>query len=142
MKRIALVLMAAVLCAVGARASEESGARAAGSHLKLAMVTADKYSRDEKSVFSPDSPKIFAVYEFTNATQGTKLKAVWIADKVEGLEAKTKLNETESTFSSKGEFMGSFSCPKPAKGWSAGTYLVELSVDGAVRKTLTFRVEK
>jgi hypothetical protein len=38
--------------------------------------------------------------------------------------------------------MGSFSCPKPAQGWSAGAYLVELSLDGAVRKTLSFRIEK
>ncbi len=142
MKSIALLLLTAALWTSGVSASEETAARAAGPHLKLAMVTTDKYSRNEQTVFSSDFPRIFAVYQVADAAQGTKLKAVWFAEKVEGLEAKTKITESESTFSAKGEYMGAFSCPKPAKGWPAGTYLVELSVDGAVRKTLAFRVAK
>ena len=141
MKRIAFVLMAAVLCAIGARASEESGAKASGPHFKLAMVTTDKYSRDEKAVFPTDFPRIFAVYQI-DAAHGTKVKAVWIAEKVPGLEAKSKITESESTFSAKGEYMGAFSCPRPAQGWAPGSYVVELSLDGALRKTLAFRVEK
>lgn len=142
MKSIARLLLMTALWTPGVSASEETAARAAGPHLKLAMVTTDKYSRNEKTVFSSDFPRIFAVYQIAEAAQGTKLKAVWFAEKVEGLEVKTKLSEGESTFSAKGEYMGAFSCPRPPKGWSAGTYLVELSLDGAVRKTLAFRVEK
>lgn len=134
MNRIALLVLAASLCASGASGSE-------GPQIKLAMVTNDRYSRDEKTVFRPDVPKIFAVYH-VDAAQGTKVKAVWIGEKVEGLAAKSKITESESTFSAKGEFMGAFSCAKPPQGWWPGTYLVELSVDGSVRKTLTFRVEK
>lgn len=141
MKSIAFLLLTTVLWAPGASATEETPARAAGPRFKLAMVTTDKYSRNEKTVFGPDSPKIFAVYHVADAAQGTKLKAVWIAEKVNGLEAKTKLTEGESTFSAKGEYIGAFSCPKPARGWPPGTYLVELSLDGSVRKTLAFRVE-
>ena len=135
MNRMALLLLAASLCATGASGSD-------GPHLKLAMVTNDKYSRDEKTVFRPDVPKIFAVYQVANAAQGTKLKAVWIGEKVEGLAAKSKITESESTFSARGEYMGAFSCSKPPQGWWAGSYLVELSLDGTVRKTLVFRVEK
>ena len=142
MKSIALLILTTALWTSGISASEETPARIAGPHLKLAMVTTDKYSRTEQTVFSSDYPRIFAVYQVADAAQGTKMKAVWFADKVEGLEAKTRITEGESTFSAKGEYMGAFSCPRPPKGWSAGTYLVELSVDGAVRKTLAFRVEK
>jgi hypothetical protein len=142
MKKTALLLLAAAFWASGISGSEETGARAAGPHLKIAMVTSDKYSRTEQTVFSSDFPRIFAVYQVADAAQGTKLKAVWFAEKVEGLDAKTKINEGESTFSAKGEYMGAFSCPKPPKGWPAGAYLVEISVDGAVRKTLSFRVDK
>ena len=142
MKSLALFLLTAALWTSGVSASEETPARTAGPRLKLAMVTTDKYSRTEQTVFPSDFPRIFAVYQVADAAQGTKLKAVWIADRVEGLEAKTKLTEGESTFSAKGEYMGAFSCPRPPKGWAAGTYLVELSVDGTVRKTLSFRVEK
>ena len=144
MKRMALLLLTAALWTSGISGSEETGTRsqAAGPHFKLAMVTTDRYSRNEKTVFSSDFPRIFAVYQVADAAQGTKLKAVWIAEKVEGLEAKSKITESESTFSAKGEYLGAFSCPRPPQGWSAGTYLVELSLDGAVRKTLAFRVEK
>jgi hypothetical protein len=142
MKSIAFLLLTTVLWAPAVSASEENPARAAGPRFKLAMLTTDKNSRNEKTVFAPDSPRIFAVYQVVDAAQGTKLKAVWFAEKVEGIEAKTKLTESESTFSAKGEYMGAFSCPKPPRGWPAGSYLVELSLDGGVRKTLAFRVEK
>ncbi len=144
MNRIALLLVAASLSASGVAGSEgtDSRAQAGGPRLKLAMVTTDRYSRTEKTVFTPDAQKIFAVYHVADAAQGTKVKAVWIGEKVEGLAAKSKITESESTFSAKGEYMGAFSCSKPAQGWWPGSYLVELSVDGTVRKTLTFRVEK
>lgn len=143
MNRIALLVLAASLSASGVAVSEGTDTRqAAGPRLKLAMVTTDKYSRSEKTVFAPDAQKIFAVYQVADAAQGTRLKAVWIGEKVEGLAAKTKITENESTFSASGEFMGAFSCARPAQGWWPGSYIVELSVDGTVRKTLAFRVEK
>jgi hypothetical protein len=142
MKPIALFVLTAALGTSGISASEETGTGATRPHLKLAMVTTDKYSRNEKTVFSPDFPRIFAVYQVADAAQGTKLRAVWIAEKVEGFEARTKLTENESTFAAKGEYMGAFSCPKPPRGWPAGAYLVELSLNGGVTKTLAFRVEK
>ena len=144
MNRMALMLLAAGLCASGVSSSEGTGSQppAGGPHLKLAMVTTDRYSRDEKTVFTSDIPKIFAVYHVADAAKGTRLKAVWIGEKVEGLAARSKIIESESTFSANGEYMGAFSCSKPAQGWWAGSYIVELSVDGTLRKTLAFRVEK
>jgi hypothetical protein len=141
---MALLALTASLCVSGVSRSEETGSRseAGRPHLKLAMVTTDKYSRNETTVFTPDIQQIFAVYQVADVAQGTKLKAVWIGEKVEGLAAKSKIKENESTFSAKGEYMGAFSCSKPAQGWWPGSYLVELSVDGTVRKTLAFRVEK
>src|SRR5450756_3202323 len=93
MKTMALLMLTAILGATGISGSEETGtpSQAAGPHFKLAMVTTDKYSRNEKTVFPSDFPRIFAVYQVADAAQGTKLKAVWIAEKVEGLEAKTKI---------------------------------------------------
>jgi hypothetical protein len=141
MKPIAVLLLAAALGTTGVSGSEETG-KAASPHFKVAMVTSDKYSRSEQTVFSSDSPKIYAVYQVADVAQGTKLKASWIAERVEGLEPNRRISESESTFSAKGEYMGAFSCPRPPQGWLAGAYVVELSLNGAVRKTLTFRVEK
>jgi hypothetical protein len=113
-----------------------------GSHFKIAMISNDKSSLDEKGVFTPDAPKVFAVYRVVVAGSGSKVRAVWFAEKVEGLEAKTKLAENESAFPSQGEYIGSLSCTKPPPGWPIGSYTVQLYLDGSLRKTLAFRVEK
>lgn len=143
MKRIALAALAVAVLGAGVSAAEEKSPPSAsvGSHFKLAMITNDKYSQDEKGVFAPDAPKVFAVYRVI-AGQGTKVKAAWFAEKVPGLEPKTKLAENETTFSSKGEFIGSFTCSKPPQGWPLGTYSVNLYMDGVLKKTLGFRIEK
>ncbi len=143
MKNISLIALAAALLGSAVYAAEETNpaSASAGAHFKLAIITSDKYSRDEKGVFAPDAPKVFAVYRVI-VGQGTKVKASWFAEKVAGLEPKTKLAENETTFSSKGEFIGSFYCSKPPQGWPVGSYSVNLYMDGVLRKTLGFRVEK
>jgi opacity protein-like surface antigen len=143
MKRIVLVALAATLLGSGVSASEETRPQAtsAGSHFKLAIITSDKYSQDEKGVFAPDAPKVFAVYRVI-AGPGLKVRASWFAEKVAGLEPKTKLAENETAFSTKGEYIGSFTCSKPPQGWPVGSYSVNLYMDGVLKKTLGFRVEK
>jgi hypothetical protein len=144
MRRLALVALTAALLGSGISASEETGPQSApaGPHFKLAMITNDKYSQDETSVFAPDAPKVFAVYRVV-AGPGLKVKAVWFAEKVAGLEPKTKLSENpETTFSAKGEYIGAFACAKPPQGWPVGSYAVNLYMDGVLKKTLGFRVEK
>jgi hypothetical protein len=143
MKRMALLVLTAALWTSGISGSEETGTRsqAAGPHFKLAIITSDKYSQDEKGVFAPDAPKVFAVYRVV-AGSGMKLKAVWFAEKVAGLEPKSKIAENETTFSAKGEYIGSFPCTKPPQGWWVGSYVVNLYMDGMLKKTLGFRVEK
>ncbi len=144
MRRMALVALAAALMGSGISASEETRPQSApaGPHFKLAIITNDKYSQDEKSVFGPDAPKVFAVYRVV-AGPGLKVKAVWTAEKVAGLEPKTKIIENpETTFSAKGEYISSFTCSRPPQGWPLGTYSVGLYMDGVLKKTLGFRVEK
>ena len=72
MKSIALVALAATLLGSAVYAAEEKGpaSASAGSHFKLAIITSDKYSQDEKGVFAPDAPKVYAVYRVI-AGQGT-----------------------------------------------------------------------
>jgi len=143
MKRMALVVLTATLWASGISGSEEASPQStpAGPHFKIAMITNDKSSQDEKGVFAPDAPKVFAVYRVV-AGSGMKVKAVWFAEKVAGLEPKSKIAENETAFSAKGEYIGSFTCMKPPQGWWIGSYVVNLYMDGVLKKTLGFRVEK
>lgn len=112
-----------------------------GTWLKAALVTDDKYSRDEKTVFSSDAPAIYAIYRVV-AAGPAKLKVVFWGDSVEGLEAKTKLLEKVVSVSDKGEFMGAVPALKPANGWPAGSYRVEFYVGEALSKTVSFKVVK
>ncbi len=138
--RKALVLMALAtgLVLPGRLAADEKDG---GTHFKVAMLTADRNSRDAKTVFAPESPEIYAVYRVV-ATGPTKLKAVFWADAVEGIDPKTKLLEKTVSISEKGEFMGAVPALKPANGWPVGAYRVELFIGDTLSKTLPFKVAK
>lgn len=140
-KTLVLLAVAAGFALPVALRGEEKDPGHGGTWLKVAIVTDDKYSRDEKTVFPPDAPTIYAVYRVV-AAGPAKIKAVFWADGVEGLEARTKLLEKVMTVNEKGEFMGAVPALKPANGWPAGSYRVEFHVGDALSKTVLFKVVK
>lgn len=140
-RTLALLALAAGLAVPMRLAGDEKDAGHAGTWLKVAMTTDDKYSRDEKTVFAPDTPAIYAIYRVV-AAGPVKVKAVFWADGVEGLAAKTKLLEKVVSVPEKGEFMGAIPALKPANGWPAGSYSVEFFLGDALSKTLSFKVVK
>lgn len=121
--------------------AEEKKETRTGTWIKVAMTTDDKYSRDEKTVFSPDAPAIYAIYRVV-AAGPAKIKAVFWADAVEGLDPKTKLLEKVVSVNERGEFMGAIPALKPANGWPAGSYRVEFYVGEDLSKTASFKVVK
>ncbi len=139
--KLLLVALAAGLIATRISGEEEKTPEPSGTWLKVAMTTGEKYSRDPKTVFAPDAPAVFAVYRVV-ASGPVKLKAVFWADAVEGLEAKTKLLEKAVSISEKGEFMGAIPAMKPPNGWPVGAYRVEFYLGDVPSKTLPFKVEK
>jgi hypothetical protein len=136
--RSAFVLTAV---AVGLALAARVQAQETGTSIKAALVTDDKYSRDEKTVFPSDAPTIYAVYRVV-AAGPAKIKIVFWADAVEGLDPKTKLLEKISSISEKGEFMGAVPALKPANGWPAGSYRVEFFVGETLSRTVAFKVVK
>lgn len=132
--------LAFILAGPGRLLGEENADRP-GTQLKVAMTTADRYSRDEKKVFAPDAPAIYAVYRIVAASP-TTLRAVFWADSVEGLDPKTKLLDRTITISEKGEFMGAVPALKPPNGWPAGSYRVEFLLNEKPERSVSFRVEK
>jgi hypothetical protein len=132
-----LVLAAALALPARLGAEEKDG----GTYFKVAMMTIDKYSRDARTVFAPDAPVIYAVYRVV-AAEPVKVKAIFWADGVEGLDPRTKLLEKTVAISEKGEFMGAIPALKPPNGWPVGAYRVELFLGDVVSKTLPFKVVK
>ncbi|HSB63009.1 MAG TPA: hypothetical protein VLJ18_02540 [Thermoanaerobaculia bacterium] len=136
-----LLTVAAGLVLPAPLSADEKAAGHAGAWFKVAMTTEDRYSRDEKTVFSPEASAVYAVYRVV-ATGPVKVRAIFWADAAEGLGEKTKLVEKFVSISGKGEFMGSFKAPKPANGWPVGAYRVDLFIGDELSKTLLFKVVK
>ncbi len=112
------------------------------ANFQAAFTAENREAQTEKTVFSPTVPKIYVIYMLADAEKGDKIKIVWIAEKVEGVDPNSKMGERELPIQQAGSFMGATSYPKPASGWPLGTYRVELSIDGKIDKTLTFKVAK
>jgi hypothetical protein len=105
-----------------------------------AHTTDSKETRAERTVFAPDSPKVYVDYTLADVNAGQKVKIVWTAEKAEGVQENSKMNEAETIASSM--VSGLFSYSKPTKGWPAGTYRVDLFIDGRLDKTIRFKVAK
>ena len=141
MKRTASFLAAFSLVLLPARGLAEEGATTPEPRFERAVSSDSKSTRDEKTVFSPDTPKIFIVYRIAGATEGTRLRAVWYAEKVDGLAENAQVADLSTQTGAGKRFMGSFSYSKPQKGWPNGLYRVELFINEKPARMVVFRVK-
>jgi hypothetical protein len=89
--------------------------------------------------FKPDTPKIYLKAGFVNIQKGTQLKAVWIAEKVKGVQRDYEIDAYEVTVGPpKNLFSTSLSRPKA--GWPTGDYRVELYIDDELMETVEFKI--
>lgn len=99
------------------------------------------WASTEKTVFRPDTQRVFVLYTLVDAVRGTRLRAVWYAQKVEGIIENLKCADLSTETGDGSRQMGNFSYSRPPRGWPAGVYRVELFINEKQAKTLTFRVE-
>ena len=125
---------------LASRASAQEAAPVPEPRFERAVSSDSKSTRDEKAVFPPDTPRIFIVYRIMDAAKGTRLKAVWYAEKVEGIAENQVVADLSTETGAGKRFMGSFSYSKPPKGWPAGLYRVELFLNDKAAKSVVFRV--
>lgn len=138
--RGAPLTVALSLLLLASRAFAQETAPAPEPRFERAVSSDSKSTRDERTVFPPGTPRIFIVYRIMDATKGTRLRAVWYAEKVEGI-AENQIVADLSTETGAGKrFMGSFSYSKPPKGWPAGLYRVELFLNDKAARSVVFRV--
>jgi hypothetical protein len=121
--------------------SAQQTAPAAEARFERAVSSDNTSTREEKTIFRPDTPKIFILYRIADATQDTRLRAIWYAEKVESFAPNAKLADQSAKTGAGKQFMGSFACNKPPQGWWPGLYRVELSINDRAAKTVTFRVD-
>ena len=116
-------------------------AQQAKARIESAITSDSRETMAEKEVFAPSTPKVYVIYMMADAPKGTRLKAIWYAEKAEGVEANSKMNESTGS-SGSGTYWGAVSYSKPTAGWPIGTYKVELYLDDKLEKTVRFKVAK
>ena len=134
-RHIALVLAVSFLAAISA-AAQKTGAR-----IDTAITSDSRETMAERTVFPPTQGKVYVFYMMVDATRGQKVRAIWIAEKADGMPPNKSFSEVE-TSSAGGTYWGSFSYPKPKDGpWPIGAYRVEIQVDGVVAANAKFKIQ-
>jgi hypothetical protein len=105
-----------------------------------AMMTAGPNGR-EITAYTADAPKLYAMFKTKGATEGDKIRAVWIADDVGDAAPKgTKIDE--KSLNVQGDIdNGEFSLSKPTDGWPTGKYHLEIYVNDDLATKLSFAIK-
>jgi len=104
------------------------------------VLTDDRESKAEQTAFSPDTEKIYVVFTLEDVAEDTPLKALWIAEQVEGHPADDKVGEKE-VMAGGALNQGNFSLSRPDDGWLIGTYRVELYLADQLAHTVHFSIK-
>jgi hypothetical protein len=102
--------------------------------------TADYEIVNQGDVFTRDTPKILCVWRIKGVKSGTVLKGVWIAEDV-GNAAPPNYKLVEYPITITVENHGSLYVTKPANGWPAGKYRLEIYLNDTRMKTLPFTIK-
>jgi hypothetical protein len=131
MKRTLALLIGVMTCASVAR----------GGDVKVTAVMTTGPKDKPTAMFTPDTPKVLALFKTKGAQKGDKLRGVWIADDVgEAAPANTTIDESTLTLEGDTD-NGDFSCTKPTKGWPAGKYHVDIYANDKLVTTVKFTIE-
>lgn len=100
---------------------------------------------DAKSTFTKTTPMIYLVCDSADVTKGQSIKAEWIAADTHNIApANYKIDEKSlevpATPSGDQTFKSDFSLSKPTNDWPAGSYHVDLFVDGNLIQSFKFSI--
>lgn len=101
-----------------------------------AKLTADKSGAQETVAFAPDQT-FYCIVNLANAPEDTKLKAVWTAVAVEGVQPNLLIDQTEAVAGDQNVFTFSLSNDQL---WPTGKYKVDLYLNDKLDRTLEFEV--
>jgi hypothetical protein len=134
MKRNVFAVLIAVI--VLAAATLACGGSITTANIKDAYMSTDVDGANRTTTYSPDAV-FYAQADLQNAPDDTKLKAVWIAVDAQDVEANFQIEETEFTT---GDGLVHFELSNES-AWPVGQYKVDIYMNEALAKTLTFDVQ-
>jgi|GEM_PF-807494 len=114
---------------------------ARGADIKITVVTSAGEKGKPTTVFTADTPEIWATFKTQGAKKGDKLRGEWIADDVgEAAPANTKIAEKILTLI-QDNGGGYFTFLKPTNGWPPGTYHLDIYAGEALATRVAFTIE-
>ncbi len=117
-------------------ASLACGASVSTANMPSAYLTADENGGGQTSEFT-SGQTFYAIAKLANAPDDTKVKAVWYAVAVDGVDPNTQLDSAEMTG---GDQTLTFKLTN-SNLWPEGKYKVELYLNDKLDKTLEFSVK-
>lgn len=123
-----------------AAAFAAAAALAASPRLDALVLSAAKGARHQSS-FAPATPKIFLTGKVLDATQGTRVKGVWIAAKTAAAPPDYVIDSAEVTLGAGKNPRVDFMMTRPTAGWPVGDYRVDLLIDGRKAASVPFKVK-
>lgn len=116
------------------------GAYAAGPTFGQVVVgTTENATRSDVS-FPADAPKLVVQAQLSDDPPGTKVSALWIAEKTNAAPGDYHITTTSLTMDGRGH-VAIFSLSKPNAGWPVGLYRVELSINDKPPMMVPFTVK-
>ena len=136
--RLIIVLLLSLGVVVGISACSKP---ASLTDLTMAKSLDDKTQDpvEKATVFAPSTDTIYASVKLADGPSGTKVKAVWLATDVPGIDKGKAVQE--STVETSGSRSIGFSLSKSAKRWPTGKYSVQVFLADKVAATTDFVIE-
>jgi hypothetical protein len=128
MKRILVFFVSTMIC----------GAVAQAGDVKVKAIMTTGAGDEETTSFSPDTPKIHALFKTKGAKEGDKIRGVWMADDIGEMKA-GKIDEKSVTLDGDTND-GDFSLVKSQDAWPKGQYHVDIYVNDELVTTVKFTV--
>ena len=131
--KAALVLAVAIISA----ASFAMPAQAAG--FANVVLSATKDGGTAQTNFPADTPMIYISADLTDVASTSKITFSWISVDSHGVApANYTIDKVDLDVGSNNQVNSQIS--KPTAGWPAGTYKVDLAIDGAVADSVPFSI--
>lgn len=114
---------------------------ARGGDVKITAVTATGPKEKPTTIFTADTAEVFALFKIKGAKKGDTIRGVWIAEDVgDAAPPNTKIFEKKGTLDEE-MVGGNFSLERPATGWNAGKYHVDIYANDELTTTVKFTIE-
>ncbi|MES2190693.1 MAG: hypothetical protein V4454_11250 [Pseudomonadota bacterium] len=105
------------------------------------IVSDDRTATESDDGFEKTTAKIFVLAELKDAPSGTRVASSWVAVNTNGVAPNNFVIDTAELTTTAGMNKITFNLSKPNAGWPLGSYRVDLSINGAKKGEVKFKVE-